>query len=296
MSAAQVAFAGSRIDRADHIRQSAEALAGLMNHRARLLLLDGLDPVISDQGALSWGSLADADPAAELVFLGRSEDRGCFAAVPLAGSVAPPNPRLWQAMASLAPEELATYGGARSMVDWHARHRFCARCGNPTRMAKAGWQRDCISDACKAEHFPRVDPVTIMLVEHENAILLGRQPRFPAGNYSALAGFVEPGETIEEAVAHEVFEEAGVRVRDVSYVMCQPWPFPSSLMIGCHAFADDPAVTVDTNELEDACWFTRAQVEDAMRAAQAGGRGEAFGAPPPFAVAHHLLNWWVRRG
>ena len=296
MSAAQVAFAGSRIDRADHIRQSAEALAGLMNHRARLLLLDGLDPVISDQGALSWGSLADADPAAELVFLGRSEDRGCFAAVPLAGSVAPPNPRLWQAMASLAPEELATYGGARSMVDWHARHRFCARCGNPTRMAKAGWQRDCISDACKAEHFPRVDPVTIMLVEHENAILLGRQPRFPAGNYSALAGFVEPGETIEEAVAREVFEEAGVRVRDVSYVMCQPWPFPSSLMIGCHAFADDPAVTVDTNELEDACWFTRAQVEDAMRAAQAGGRGEAFGAPPPFAVAHHLLNWWVRRG
>ena len=296
MSAAQVAFAGSRIDRADHIRQSAEALAGLMNYRARLLLLDGLDPVISDEGALSWGSLADADPAAELVFLGRSEDRGCFAAVPLAGSVAPPNPRLWQAMASLAPEELATYGGARSMVDWHARHRFCARCGNPTRLAKAGWQRDCTSDACKAEHFPRVDPVTIMLVEHENAILLGRQPRFPAGNYSALAGFVEPGETIEEAVAREVFEEAGVRVRDVSYVMCQPWPFPSSLMIGCHAFADDPAVTVDTNELEDACWFTRAQVEDAMRAAQAGGRGEAFGAPPPFAVAHHLLNWWVRRG
>ena len=296
MSAAQVAFAGSRIDRADHIRQSAEALAGLMNHRARLLLLDGLDPVISDEGALSWGSLADADPAAELVFLGRSEDRGCFAAVPLAGSVAPPNPRLWQAMASLAPEELATYGGARSMVDWHARHRFCARCSNPTRLAKAGWQRDCTSDACKAEHFPRVDPVTIMLVEHENAILLGRQPRFPAGNYSALAGFVEPGETIEEAVAREVFEEAGVRVRDVSYVMCQPWPFPSSLMIGCHAFADDPAVTVDTNELEDACWFTRAQVEDAMRAAQAGGRGEAFGAPPPFAVAHHLLNWWVRRG
>ena len=185
-------------------------------------------------------------------------------------------------------------GGARALVDWHARHRFCARCGAGTVLAKGGWQRNCGS--CKAEHFPRVDPVTIMLVEHDNSILLGRQPRFPEGNYSALAGFVEPGETIEEAVAREVFEEAGVRVRDVTYVMCQPWPFPSSLMIGCHAFADDPAVTVDTNELEDACWFTRAQVEDAMRAAQAGGRGEAFGAPPPFAVAHHLLNWWVRRG
>ena len=289
-----VAFSGSRIDRADHVRQSPELLSGLMTHRARLLRLEGLDPVIGEDGSLTWGSLADADPDAELVFLGLSDERGCFAAVPAAGSVAPPNPRLWQVLGSLAPEELATYGGARSMVDWHARHRFCARCGGATVLAKGGWQRNC--DACKAEHFPRVDPVTIMLVEHENSILLGRQPRFPAGNYSALAGFVEPGETIEEAVAREVFEEAGVPVRDVSYVMCQPWPFPSSLMIGCHAYADDPAVTIDKNELDDACWFTRAQVEDAMRAAQAGGRGEAFGAPPPFAVAHHLLNWWVRRG
>ena len=294
MSAAVVAFSGSHIDRADHIRQSADLLSGLMTHRARLLRLDGLDPVIAEDGRLSWGSLADAASDAELVFLGLSDERGCFAAVPAAGSVAPPNPRLWQALAGLASEDLATYGGARSMVDWHARHRFSARCGGATVLAKGGWQRNCGS--CKAEHFPRVDPVTIMLVEHDNSILLGRQPRFPEGNYSALAGFVEPGETIEEAVAREVFEEAGVRVRDVTYVMCQPWPFPSSLMIGCHAFADDPAVTVDTNELEDACWFTRAQVEDAMRAAQAGGRGEAFGAPPPFAVAHHLLNWWVRRG
>ena len=294
MSAAVVAFSGSHFDRADHIRQSADLLSGLMTHRARLLRLDGLDPVIAEDGRLSWGSLADAASDAELVFLGLSDERGCFAAVPAAGSVAPPNPRLWQALAGLASEDLATYGGARSMVDWHARHRFCARCGGATVLAKGGWQRNCGS--CKAEHFPRVDPVTIMLVEHDNSILLGRQPRFPEGNYSALAGFVEPGETIEEAVAREVFEEAGVRVRDVTYVMCQPWPFPSSLMIGCHAFADDPAVTVDTNELEDACWFTRAQVEDAMRAAQAGGRGEAFGAPPPFAVAHHLLNWWVRRG
>ena len=291
---AVVAFTGSRIDRADHIRQDGEALAGLMNHRARLLRMDGLDPEIGSDGSLTWGTLAEAAPDAELVFLGLSEDRGCFAAVPAAGSVAPPNPRLWQALAALAPEELATYGGARSMVDWHARHRFCARCGGRTVLAKGGWQRNC--ESCKAEHFPRVDPVTIMLVEHDNAILLGRQPRFPAGNFSALAGFVEPGETIEEAVAREVFEEAGVRVRDVSYVMCQPWPFPSSLMIGCHAWADDRAVTIDRNELDDARWFSRAEVEDAMRAAQAGGRGEAFGAPPPFAVAHHLLNWWVRRG
>jgi NAD+ diphosphatase len=292
----QVAFSGSRIDRADHIRQNPELLGAQMNGTARLLLLDGLDPVITPDGALGWGSLADAAPEAELVFLGLGDGHGCFAAVPAAGSVAPPNPRLWQAMAGLEAEDLATYGGARSMVDWHARHRFCARCGNGTVLAKGGWQRNCSNDDCKAEHFPRVDPVTIMLVEHQDSLLLGRQPRFPEGNYSALAGFVEPGETIEEAVAREVFEEAGVCARDVSYVMCQPWPFPSSLMIGCHAFADDPEVVIDKTELEDARWFTRAEVEDAVEAAKSGGRGKAFGAPPKFAVAHHLLNWWVERG
>lgn len=289
-----IAFSGSHIDRADHIRQSPEALAALKTYRARLLLLEGLDPVIGDDGTLGWGSLADAADDAELVFLGLSGDRGCFAAVPAAGSTAPANPRMWQAMASLSGEDLATYGGARSMVDWHARHRFCARCGAPTRIAKGGWQRNC--DACKAEHFPRVDPVTIMLVQHEDNLLLGRQPRFPAGNFSALAGFVEPGETIEEAVAREVFEEAGVRARDVTYVMSQPWPFPSSLMIGCLAHTDDPALTIDKTELDDARWFTRAEVAEAMQAAKRGGPGEAFGAPPPFAVAHHLLNWWVERG
>ena len=295
MSRQDVAFAGSQLDRADHVRQSPDALAALMTRSARLLRLDGLDPVISDDNMLSWGSLAEADPEAELVFLGLIEGRGHFAAVPLAGSVAPANPRLWQAMATLGAEELATYGGARSIVDWHARHRFCARCGSPTTLAKGGWQRNCMSDGCSAEHFPRVDPVTIMLVEHDDNLLLGRQPRFPAGNYSALAGFVEPGETIEEAVAREVHEEAGVRVRDVSYVMSQPWPFPSSLMIGCHAFADDPGIVVDTNELEDARWFSRAEVEEAVAAVRSGGQGSAFGAPPRTAVAHHLMRWWVTK-
>jgi NAD+ diphosphatase len=293
-----VAFAGSRLDRADHIRSSPDALAALTNRQARLLLLDGLDPVIGADGALGWGSLADADPEADLVFLGLQGERGCFAQVPPpnADSTAPANPRPWQAMASLGPDELALYGGARSLVDWHTRHRFCARCGAPTTLAKGGWQRNCASESCNAEHFPRVDPVTIMLVEHDDKLLLGRQPRFPAGNFSALAGFVEPGETIEEAVAREVLEEAGVRVRDVAYVMSQPWPFPSSLMIGCHAFTDDPVITIDYTELDDARWFTRAEVEEAMRAAQSGGRGEAFGAPPTFAVANHLLAWWVERG
>jgi NAD+ diphosphatase len=289
-----IAFAGSPIDRADHIRQSPEALAELMNFRARLLLLNGLDPVVSPEGELTWGTLVDVDPQSDLVFLGLSGDRGCFAEVPAAGSTAPANPRLWQALASLSGEELATYGAARSMIDWHARHKFCARCGTPTRIAKGGWQRNC--DSCKAEHFPRVDPVTIMLVQHEDNLLLGRQPRFPAGNFSALAGFVEPGETIEEAVQREVFEEAGVRARDVTYVMSQPWPFPSSMMIGCIAYADDPALTIDASELEDARWFTRAEVTEAMEATINGGRGQAFHAPPRFAVAHHLMKWWIERG
>jgi len=296
MNADTVAFAGSRLDRADHVRQNPDELAALMTWQARLLKLDGLDPVLDRDGQLEWGSLADADPEAELVFLGLNEGKGCFAAVPAQGSVAPANPRLWQAVATLGAEELATYGGARSMVDWHARHRFCARCGAPTRLAKGGWQRNCMSDGCTAEHFPRVDPVTIMLVEHDGMLLLGRQPRFPEGNFSALAGFVEPGETIEEAVGREVLEEAGVRVRDVTYVMSQPWPFPSSLMIGCHAHADDPALTVDYTELEEARWFTRAEVTEAIEQAKSGGRGKAFGAPPKMAVAHHLIRWWIDRG
>jgi len=292
-----VAFAGSRLDRADHVRADPHALVRMMDHTARLLLLDGLDPVIDEAGALSWGTLADADPEAELVFLGLDGARGCFAAVPgRAGSVMPAIPRLWQAMAALAPDELATYGGARSVVGWHSRHRFCAVCGAPTVLAKGGWQRNCTDDTCRAEHFPRVDPVTIMLVQHQDNLLLGRQPRFPAGNYSALAGFVEPGESIEEAVAREVFEEAGVQVRDVSYIASQPWPFPSSLMIGCLAHADDPAVTVDTTELEDARWFTRAEVADAIAASEHGGQGSAFGSPPRHAIANHLMRWWLARG
>jgi NAD+ diphosphatase len=196
-------------------------------------------------------------------------------------------------MAALPASDLAAYGGARALVDWHARHRFCARCGHGTVLAKGGWQRKCTNTACKAEHFPRVDPVTIMSVEWEGQLLLGRQPRFPARRYSALAGFVEPGESIEEAVAREVYEEAGVRVRDVRYIASQPWPFPSQLMIGCTSVADDPELTIDTTELEDARWFTRAELEEARAAGEAGTDLLYF--PRPFAIAHHLIAWWLDR-
>jgi len=286
-----IAFTGSPLDRADDIRNNPEQLAGLMNFRARLLLLDGLEPLFDDRGALQWGTLADADPEAELVFLGLLEGTACFAAAPREGASGPAyaNPGIWRAMQVLAPGQLALYGGARSLVDWHARHRFCARCGAPTRPAKGGWQRDC--GTCGAQHFPRTDPVTIMLVERDDHLLLGRQPRFPPRVFSALAGFVEPGESIEEAVAREVWEEAGVRVRDVSYVASQPWPFPSQLMIGCHSFADDPAITLDQAELEEARWFSRAELVEARAAGEDGTGGLIF--PRSFAIAHHLVAWWL---
>ncbi len=290
-SAPLMAFAGSPMDRADHIRVDDAALGQLMDWRAKVLLLDGLLPGVDDKGGLVWGSLADVAPDAELVFLGLLDGKACFAPVPAEGAEGPAYamPRAWQLMQQLAPADLAIYGGARSLVDWHARHRFCARCGSPTKLVKGGWQRHC--DNCGADHFPRTDPVTIMLVEHEDRLLLGRQPRFPPKMYSALAGFVEPGETIEEAVAREIHEEAGVRVRDVQYIASQPWPFPSQLMIGCTSVADDPTLNIDTTELEDARWFTRAELEEARAAGEAGTDLLYF--PRPFAIAHHLIAWWL---
>lgn len=286
-----IAFAGSPLDRADHVRADPEALGRLMDWRARLLKLDGLAPVYDQTGALEWGTLADAAPDAELVFLGLLSGKACFAPVPSEGATGPAyaNPAIWQAMTALEPGELALYGSARSLVDWHARHQFCARCGATTRIAKGGWQRNC--DACGAQHFPRTDPVTIMLIEHQGRLLLGRQPRFSPRVYSALAGFVEPGETIEEAVARESFEEAGVRVRDVRYVASQPWPFPSQLMIGCHAQADQPELTIDRTELEEARWFTREELEEARAAGPEGTANLIF--PRPFAIAHTLVTWWL---
>lgn len=289
MNTPTMGFAGTPIDRADHIRSDPAQLERLKDWRARLLKLEGLDPVLDADGALQWGTLADCAPDAELVFLGMRDGHACFAAVPEQGEAGPlqMGSRARAAMGILGPDDLAAYGMARSLVDWHARHRFCAVCGQPTNPAKAGWQRDC--GACGGQHFPRVDPVTIMLVEHDGKLLLGRQPRFPKGFYSALAGFVEPGESIEEAVTREVLEEAGIKARKVSYVASQPWPFPSQLMIGCHAEADDSALTIDRTELEDARWFSRDEVADAM----ARREGAAFTPPPPQAIAHSLLHWWL---
>jgi NAD+ diphosphatase len=284
-----LSFTGSRLDRADHVRADPERLAGYMNWKARVLALDGLIPALDDSNRLVWGTLADVPEDAELCFLGLDEGKACFAAVPPRGDATPrmANPQLWSLMATLPPDDLALYGGARSLTDWHARHRFCAQCGGDTKLAKGGWQRNCT--ACEASHFPRTDPVTIMLVEHEGRLMLGRGLGWPEGRFSALAGFVEPGESIEEAVAREVLEEAGVRVRDVTYVASQPWPFPSQLMIGCHSHTDSDELTIDETEMAEVEFFTRAQVQTAM-----AGDGP-FVAPPPHAIAHHLMQWWIEQ-
>ena len=284
-----LSFTGSRLDRADHVRAAPERLAGYMNWKARVLALDGLIPALDDSNRLVWGTLADVPEDAELCFLGLDEGKACFAAVPPRGDATPrmANPQLWSLMATLPPDDLALYGGARSLTDWHARHRFCAQCGGDTKLAKGGWQRNCT--ACEASHFPRTDPVTIMLVEHEGRLMLGRGLGWPEGRFSALAGFVEPGESIEEAVAREVLEEAGVRVRDVTYVASQPWPFPSQLMIGCHSHTDSDELTIDETEMAEVEFFTRAQVQAAM-----AGDGP-FVAPPPHAIAHHLMQWWIEQ-
>jgi NAD+ diphosphatase len=187
----------------------------------------------------------------------------------------------------MAPEDAALWGTARSLIAWHGRHGFCANCGAASEPFRAGWGRKC--EACRGEHFPRVDPVVIMLAEHGDRVLLGRQPQYPLGRYSALAGFVEPGESIEEAVARELSEEAGIEVSSVRYVASQPWPLPGQLMIACIAEANNDALTIDRTELEDAMWVPRAGVEAALR----GDSQAPFLAPPSFAIARSLLEAWL---
>ncbi|BAV65715.1 NAD(+) diphosphatase [Sphingobium cloacae] len=282
-------YVGSRLDRVDEIRSNPDLLAKTFADPAALcVLLDGLDPVVAD-GALVMEPLPPGAAMDDYVLLGvdpghrpifaRLIDRGegGFAASGRSRAV----------VDMVSPDEAALYAGARSLVDWHARHRFCAACGATTRPHKGGWARQC--EGCRAEHFPRVDPVVIMLAEHKGRVLVGRQHAWPAGRYSALAGFVEPGETIEEAVARELKEEAGVTVRDIRYLMSQPWPFPSALMIACLAQADDDALKLDETEIEDAIWCDAAGV----RAALDGRLGAPFIAPPPMAVAWHLLDHWL---
>ncbi|MEM8825322.1 MAG: NAD(+) diphosphatase [Pseudomonadota bacterium] len=277
---------GSPLDRADAMRRDRQAIwAARMNPSARWLAFDDLKVVLADDDTLGWVRRVDVEDEATEVFLGLIEGAPRFAVAQSCGDLDGRPRDARGAFATLPSADAAIVAQARSMLDWHQRHGFCARCGAPTDMVKAGYARDC--QACGGEHFPRVDPVVIMLAVTEDACLLGRQAQFPKGFMSALAGFVEPGESIEEAVRRELEEESGIEVDRVAYVSSQPWPFPSSLMIGAIAEARTTDIRLDDDELEAADWFTKADV----RAALAGDG--PFLMPPPMAIAHTLLATWI---
>lgn len=190
---------------------------------------------------------------------------------------------------TLPSTEAAIVATAKAMFEWRRRHKHCAVCGQASEAVDGGWKRRCPS--CEAEHFPRTDPVVIMLPYHGERCMLGRQEAWPAGMFSALAGFLEPGESIEEACARELAEEAGLRTRKVRYHSTQPWPYPSSLMIGLIAEVEDDEGAPDQTELSEVRWFTRAEARDLL-----AGKLDGVGAPGALAIAHQLIKAWVEEG
>jgi NAD+ diphosphatase len=301
----QPAFVTNVLDRAAHLRTNEEklfALEGRRDARAYVIYRDSLVVKQEESGVRALLSIEEAlkfGANAGTVFLGLRDGAPVFgmgiapaAAEKLVGrsDVAVTELRGMAMQGAVPPDQLSAIAMAKSMVGWHQRHGFCANCGARTAMKDGGWKRECGS--CKAEHFPRTDPVVIMLVELGDRVLLGRQKQFPPGMYSCLAGFVEAAETIEDAVRREIFEESGIRCTDVTYYMTQPWPYPSSLMIGCTARATNYDIVVDHNELEDARWFDRTEATLMIRRQHPDG----LAGPHPFAIAHHLLGRWLHGG
>jgi NAD+ diphosphatase len=280
-----IVFSGATLNRAPAERRSAGWLAGQRaDPRARSLQLSEVGVWVED------GRLLLAPPAPDAVFLGLADDTPLFAAdvtgvEPGAGRPA----GLREVATELPADEAALASYAASLLAWHRRHRFCANCGAPTEPRAGGHERACAS--CEAHHFPRTDPVVIVLVtDPEGRLLMGRQPQWPEGRFSLLAGFVEPGETLEEAVRREILEESGVEVDAVEYLASQPWPFPSSLMLGFGAVAEDagePSPVDD--ELSEVRWFEREEIE---RAARDEGDGELV-LPPPYSIAGWLIGAWL---
>lgn len=281
-----VGFTGSPLDRVEIARHDADALAALASN-PNALLLDMPDYLPStENGALAWTPYTPLPPE-ERLLLGLIDGIPRFARIDPAAVAARRWAELMTVLDTLPAGEAGIYAAARSVLDWHARHRFCANCGAKTAPHHAGWGRLC--PQCDTEHYPRTDPVVIMLAEYQDRVLVGRQPMFASGRYSALAGFVEVGESLEEAVARELREEAGVVATSVRYIASQPWPFPSQLMVACIATVADDTITLDMAELEDAKWVSRPEVEAALR----GDADAAFGAPPRYAIANSLFNAWL---
>ena len=313
---ARVGYAGNDLDRQSERRDDVAYIATLQaDPESRTLIVAG-DTVVLEKDAAGHRTLftfAEAmrkGPAREVVFLGHDGTGGIFATL-IADAPQDLGPdraslgRIYRGEASGAGEELRTdlrsiamqglvsdrmagiLAQAKSVLYWHSRHRFCANCGHLTKVEAAGWRRVC--ESCGAQHFPRTDPVVIMLAVSGDSCLLGRQPRFPAGMYSALAGFVEAGETLENAVRRELKEEAGIVAGEVHYLASQPWSFPCSLMIGCVAKADSRDLRIDHDELEDARWFSR----DETQALLANRHPDKLFCPPKIAIAHHLMAAWA---
>jgi NAD+ diphosphatase len=305
-----IPFAGNPLNRASEKRADANWIESKRRDPSSLVLpMRRLEPFLrkpegsgppSELG-LVRPEIADslASAGALCVFLGLDGDRAVFALdIPEAGGPANAGPlaalgqfrdaRTAAQMVSL--KDAAIIAQAKALIDWHQRHGFCPRCGAPTKIMDAGYRRLC--GKCDAEHFPRVDPVVIMLATDGDACLVGRGKQFPPGMFSALAGFVEPGETIEEAVRRELMEEASLKVSEVTYYATQPWPFPSSLMIGCFAKAESRDAKADENELAEVRWIDRGAARELIEGKQVDG----LRLPPPIAIAHHLIKTWSLGG
>jgi NAD+ diphosphatase len=301
-------FANSPLDRAGHLRTDQKWLAEAFDDKRSLFIpVWKLMPFLikNREGRREAGwvtaelALPLMRPGAITIFLGLLNDRAHFA-IDISSL---PDPASQGALAGLGEfadlrmvaEEIdigdaAILAQAKAIIDWHQRHGFCANCGGATVPADAGYKRYC--EACNTEHFPRTDPVVIMLALNGDSCLLGRQAKWPQGFYSALAGFVEPGETIEEAVARELQEEAGIKTAEVLFHSTQPWPYPSSLMIGCYARAATTDIVIDGNELSDAQWFPREKIRQAL---ERKGTPE-LRLPPSLAIAHQLVKSWIEEG
>jgi NAD+ diphosphatase len=292
--AAPNTFAGEALDRAAARRTDRAWLAQrLADPTSRTVLVGSAGVLVAEgpqRSAPAQLPLAALGEMPEAILLGIDGDGAVFA-VDLDALEGPPPAGEVRGLREIVGDLTQAEGGllahASALAHWHRSHRFCARCGAPTAMAEAGYVRRC--PACGAEHHPRTDPVVIMLVTDGDRALLGRQATWPAGRYSALAGFVEPGESLEEAVAREVAEEAGVAVSAAHYRSSQPWPFPASLMIGFLADYAGGEPAARDGELEDVRWATRAELEAARR-----GEGGLL-LPPPEAIARRLVDDWLNR-
>lgn len=286
-----LAFCGSELDRAG-ARRSDDAWLAAQRQAGRVLPMWNGQPLLQNDhlALLPWRS--DWDGLTHIL-LGLDGTEALFA-VDLTGETAPALDggtftEMRAAAFALPARESATAGQAKAVLDWHRRHGFCPNCGTATAPREAGYRRDC--PHCGAQHFPRTDPVVIMLPVLGDHCLLGRNARFQNGLYSAFAGFIEPGETMEDAVRRELLEEAAVQVGAVRYHKSQPWPFPSSLMLGCYADALSRDFQIDGDEIADARWISR----DEARARLAGGMDDDMRLPAPIAIAHHLLKDWVNK-